>query len=711
MTWSRSLTLALAALPITAFITTPAARAEAPPAAAVHAPAPDSSLFDPARHMRTSEVKPGMTGYGLTVFKGTAIEKFDVEVLSVLKNFNARTDVILIRCKGPFLEHTGSIAGMSGSPVFLTDEAGHSRMIGAFAYGWPLTKDPIAGVQPIEYMLKLPVGRSAPMEASVPATLPAADAGDPSGSAPAQGRAVWSMSKAGMLPLAWQNRRPADLTAGANSETRTGTLLGGDFNKLGPGTDAAQLEPLATPLMTAGMSPKLFALLAPRFRAAGLTLLQAGAGGSAAPDQADVALTPGSVLAVPLLTGDLEMTAIGTTTEVIGNRIWGFGHPFNDEGPISLPLGSGMINGIVANLNTSFKLGALLKTHGTLTTDGAVGVAGETGSSPSLVPMEITVQSADGAPPKLYSFNVSRHAKFTPLIVAAALTASVTGSSELPQFNTVDYDIQLSFSNGQTVNLANRAANVTSADLFGDVTIVMQAAAENPFQRVMVKKISGQVKIRPVISAAQIVDVDLPKSRYRPGDKLSAFVTYHSFHGSDGVLRVELELPHDLPHGQYQLVISDAQRYFTDEQQSKPFRFMAESINDIFSVLKDVGGIRENAIYVRLLRHPDGIAVGHTALPHLPSSRREILLASGRSNITAFVSSAVKIIPTDLVMTGASEFTIEVEPLSKVAVGTPRGARPETPAGPSKTEEPKKSPVPGDAPGKKDAPKENKPGE
>ena len=29
------------------------------------------SLFDPARHMRVSEVRAGMKGYGLSVFKGT----------------------------------------------------------------------------------------------------------------------------------------------------------------------------------------------------------------------------------------------------------------------------------------------------------------------------------------------------------------------------------------------------------------------------------------------------------------------------------------------------------------------------------------------------------------------------------------------------------------------------------------------------------------
>src|SRR4051812_14257980 len=119
MTWSRTVALALAFLPTAASSRDRAARAETPPVA-VSAP----SLFDPARHMHVSEVKIGMTGYGLTVFKGSKIEKFEVEVLAVLKNFNARSDVILIRCKGSYLEHTGSIAGMSGSPVYLTDDAG-----------------------------------------------------------------------------------------------------------------------------------------------------------------------------------------------------------------------------------------------------------------------------------------------------------------------------------------------------------------------------------------------------------------------------------------------------------------------------------------------------------------------------------------------------------------------------------------------------------
>lgn len=99
--------------------------------------------------IRVDELKPGMKGYGLTVFKGTEIEKFDVEVIDVLKNFFPKMDIILIRCSHPVIEHANIIGGMSGSPIYI-----EGRLAGALAYGFVrFAKDPIAGVTPIENML------------------------------------------------------------------------------------------------------------------------------------------------------------------------------------------------------------------------------------------------------------------------------------------------------------------------------------------------------------------------------------------------------------------------------------------------------------------------------------------------------------------------------------------------------------------------------
>jgi len=641
------------------------------------------SLFDPARHMRVSEVRPGMTGYGLTVFSGSKIEKFNVEVVSVLKNFNPQYDVVLIRCKGDYLEHTGSIAGMSGSPVYLKDDQGRYRMIGAFAYGWPLTKDPVAGVQPIEYMLALPAGRLSPTTAQS-----TSDAGPSAGAeaTPAAGRMSWSFKEAGLLA------RPGHRSFGSDFNHAEPAAAPADSSQslLGDGQALPRLQPLTTPLMVSGLSPQLIAALGPRFKAMGLTLLEAGGGSS---QGGDVKLEPGSVLAVPLLTGDADMTAIGTCTEVIGDRMWGFGHPFNNEGSISLPMGSGQIQGVIANLETSFKLGTMSSASGTLTTDMAVGVAGRVGPLPRTVPIDFRISYAGSEPARSYHFDSALNPKFTPLIAGAAFAAAITGTSDLPQYNTVDYDLSLEFANGQTLDMQNRAVNAVTTDLFAEIGIPMTAAAENPFERVMLRRIKGDIHISPVAHGAQLIDVTVPKDKYRPGDTLKAFATYKPLWGEEGILPIEMDLPRDLPKGTYRLIISDSGRYVQDEQQMQPFRFTAESVGDVFAVLKDLAAIRDDALYVRLVCQPDGVAIGRTALQRLPSSRRQILMGAGRSATTAFVSSMVKVIPTQDVMSGAAEFAITIDTSPKATLGGPHPGNPENQAPNPKADQPK-SPAP-----------------
>jgi hypothetical protein len=89
-----------------------------------------------------------LTGFGKSVFAGTKIERFDVEVIDVLPAFMPKQDLILVRCRHPHLERGGIIAGMSGSPVYI-----EGKVIGAVAYGWQFSKEPLAGVTPIHSML------------------------------------------------------------------------------------------------------------------------------------------------------------------------------------------------------------------------------------------------------------------------------------------------------------------------------------------------------------------------------------------------------------------------------------------------------------------------------------------------------------------------------------------------------------------------------
>ncbi|MGD1275780.1 MAG: hypothetical protein ABR964_00985 [Tepidisphaeraceae bacterium] len=632
---------------------------------------PRTTLFDPARHMHVSEVKPGMKGYGMTVFQGTRIEKFDVEVIGVVKNFNPKYDVVLIRCKGDFLEHTGAIEGMSGSPIFLYDEGGRARMIGAFAYGWPLCKDPLAGVQPIEYMLSLPTNEPG---AGAEAASPNAPAGDGSQAAGRVAPPRWSLDD---LPAPW-GHGPGQKPAADGASYRS------------PWTgQEIRLQPLATPLMAGKISAAALARIAPTLSGLGFFPVQAGVGGGqGTANDPPPPLEPGSVLAVPILTGDLELTAIGTCTERIGDRIFGFGHPFLSEGRVALPMGSGSIAATVANLETSFKLGFLSKATGTLTADQTVGVSGRVGPPAPMVPVEIHVVYADRSIDQTYHFSAAVHPKLTPVIASAAVAVAMTGDKSLPEFHTVDYELTLDFENGQSVHIANTSVNEGPEAVVNDVLMTLTATTDNPFQEVPLRRLLGTVRVTADAREAQIISVMVPRSKYEPGETVKGYVSYQPFRAQESILPLELKLPRDLANGDYQFTVSDWSHYLDDERAASPFEFTANNVGEMFAVLKDVASIHRNALYLRLVRRADGMAVGRTAMPRLPSSQRQVLMGSGRSDITPFVSSTVLVVPTDLVMNGSADFTLTIEKHGKVEVAAPRKQENPAPAA-GKEENPK----------------------
>jgi hypothetical protein len=618
------------------------------------------SLFDPARHMLVSEIKPGMKGYGLSVFSGEKIEKFDVEVVNVVHDFNPKYDAILIRCPGQFLQSTGPIAGMSGSPIYLCGADGHPRMIGAFAYGWPFAKDCLAGVQPIQYMLNLPSNESARPRITGVRDTPVHSSADRESFHP-----HWSLRDVPVRPWGNPKRQLANHSLQSGSDLR--------------------LRPLATPLMAGGISAEALAQISPLFEGTGLVPMQVGSSMASQDIADDPKLEPGSVLAVPLLTGDMELTAVGTCTERIGDRIFGFGHPFNNEGPINLPVGAGSIATVVSNLETSFKLGFLSRPSGTLLTDQTVGVAGTVGRSAPMIPVEIRIVYDDGSLDETYHFKAALHPKLTPTIAAAAVSMALTGERNLPQYYTTDYDLTADFADGRSVHVVNSSTNSDGNEMLADIALPLMATSDNPFQSVYLSSLRGTIRVSNKVRSADITAVMVPRTKYAPGETVKAYISYQPFHSEVKTMETSIELPRDLPNGAYQFVVSDWTKYLEDEKTANPFKFDASNIGDLFAVLKDVIGIRHDAVYLRLVRQADGIAVGRTAMPRLPSSQRQVLLDTGRTNITPIVSSNVKIVPSECVMSGSAEFTINIDRDTRVET-TSRPSDPEnSPTGGSTT--------------------------
>ena len=98
------------------------------------------------------DVKPGMRATGRTVFSGSQVEDFQVEILGVLDNVGPKQSLILARLSGGPLEHTGVMQGMSGSPVYIG-----GKLLGAVAMASPLIH--LSGQQrfrAVRYRTRLP---------------------------------------------------------------------------------------------------------------------------------------------------------------------------------------------------------------------------------------------------------------------------------------------------------------------------------------------------------------------------------------------------------------------------------------------------------------------------------------------------------------------------------------------------------------------------
>lgn len=277
------------------------------------------------------DIRPGQTGMGRTVFSGTKVEDFQVEILGVLENMGPKQNVILARLKGGPLAETGVLQGMSGSPVYID-----GRLVGAVAMGFSGAKEAIAGIRPIEEMLGVDPGQK------------------PEG-------------------------RPATVAA---LERRAKADIGG-----------AKLEDLATPLAFSGFSPATLERFAPQLKALGMNPLQ-GVSGGGNPNDAlgdPSKLEPGSMISVQLLSGDLSVSADGTITAIDGDKIYAFGHRFLATGSTDFPFARAEVLALLPNVTSSFKISQAKEWMGTITQDRSVAVAGFTRRRAQMAPLEIKI--------------------------------------------------------------------------------------------------------------------------------------------------------------------------------------------------------------------------------------------------------------------------------------------------------------------------------
>lgn len=589
------------------------------------------SLPATERYMAVDEVRPGMTGVGRTVFEGNRIEEFTVRILGVLRSTIApRRDLVLAKLEGGPLAKTGVIAGMSGSPVYVD-----GRLIGAVAYSLgAFPTEAIAGITPIAEMVDA-ARTHVPRGAAVPHLVPPRITAD-----------TWRDMFNAMAPTA----RPF---ATAASDVRALAGVGLDPSM------ATGLRPIATPLSLGALTGSFAAPLVEVFARAGFVATPAAAGvQSAAPVNSP--LRPGDPVGVTLVSGDYVVGATGTVTEVDGDHVYAFGHPFFGLGPARLPMTRAFVHALLPSLAASTKIASTGDVIGSFTQDRATVLAGRLGVGPDTIPLRVTLTSAQGQRRDL-RVTLAVDPFFTPLLGFVAVGSAISTYERDLGANTYAVRGRMTVRGHGPVEIDDVfTGDSAAAGVASTVMVPLAALLTNDREPVQIDDIAVDVRAHEAPRTVSIERAWIDTVEVRPGRPATLKVLLRPRYGADDLRTVVIDVPAHAS-GPLTVVVADAPRATQFEERdgrSAPPASVRQIIGQINRLR------RSNRLYVRVYSGAAGAVIGGEPLPALPNSIRTVVEGDRGGSQTSLSGAPIASweFPVDGVVSGGRTLTINPIP-------------------------------------------------
>jgi hypothetical protein len=517
------------------------------------------------------EVRPGQKGYGLSVFAGTEPERFDVEIVGVMRNASPELNYILARLNGKGLERSGVASGMSGSPVFID-----GKLAGAVAFSWPFSHEAIAGIMPIESMRRLStLGGGAPQMTPPPPPVDLADL------------------RAGKIPKDLLQRELSRLQPKVAMDGRAGVQWA-----------------------VSGFGEPSQALLRSALGSA------APAGQAAGGGPKDLVL--GGAVAAVLADGDFRMAAIGTVTDRYGDQVLAFGHPFLGLGPIRVPMATAEVVTVLSNSYSSFKISNLGQTIGAFEQDRQAGIQGRIGQTAPMTPITVRI-SGVGNKPREYHSRIADVPLFTPMLIGSSVLAGLDSASYTAGSQSVDLDARFRLRGYGDLRIRQSFdGDSAGTDMAGYVLSVAAYLVQNSLEKVSFDEIEIDVSQSEQPQAATLIGANADKTVVRPGDRVKLNLDLVAWRGDRFRRSMELALPEDLPAGRYSLIVGDgssvdAARIALEPTAPVTFPQALEFLRSIHS--------RRDLMVLGVYGGP-GLSVAGEIMPRLPGSVRSLWSAA-----------------------------------------------------------------------------------
>ncbi len=483
--------------------------------------------------LRPEDVRPGMKGYGLTVFRGTEPERFDVEVIDVLHQFQPGQDLVLVKTDHPRLQAAKVVAGMSGSPVFIG-----GKLLGAYAYSMTsFPSEAVAGVTPITNML-------AELRRAVPPGLWPSEGRAPLPERPARAerkKASAALEASPASPLRFEG--PVDQWTPAAHRAQVA-------QRLEPAANVGGVARVTTPLMVGGMSDRGLRDLAEVFAPFGIEPYAAGTGGGGRDGDANLTYVDGGAIGVTLASGDISLMGLGTVTHVVGSKLCAFGHPMMGSGNVALPTAVGKVLWIYASQQRSVKVGEPVKPLGTLVQDRPSAIVADLEKHAPQFPVSITVKGAEGAPKSTWSVNVTEDRFLGPQILGVVLRQAVAATVAERRDLAVRVEQRVTIEGHGTVSLVDEVVTATGTENLdwnaADGVRLVGQVLTNPWEQRHIERVEITLSVRYERDAWRIRGVSLAEPRVEAGGTARVNVLLEPMYGPTVTKTVLIPIPASL---------------------------------------------------------------------------------------------------------------------------------------------------------------------
>ena len=575
------------------------------------------------------DLRPGMKGTAKTVFSGSGTEEFGVEILGVLPGFpGPRQSAIIARLSGGNVEKTGVFAGMSGSPVYID-----GKIVGAIAFSFPFSKEPIAGITPIKQMVELFNKGS-------------------EGLRPKEPRVVSFSQLAG---TDWKPNLPKPAVSTVKLVTAA------PFNLPLP-LFGQQMSPIATPLVFSGISQETLSAFTPQLVESGM-LPVAGVGGAAAiTPLAEVngnTFPAGSSISVQLVRGDYSLAAAGTVTMRDGDRIYAFGHPFLSLGASDMPMSESSVVTVISNMNNSFKLAVPGRMVGSISQDRASGIYGLLRQAPKMIPVKVNLHTSRDKT-DTYNYELANDSFLTPLLLNITLFNTITSSERALGDSTISVKGEIKVKGQESILIDRRfSANNSPILAAGSIAAPVSSLLASGFDDVQLDGITLDISSTETKYAGTLERITVDRTEVRRGEKIEVQAYVRTESGKQFVQRIPVQIPADVTDGQLLVFVGDGGAL----QEGSPAKaFVPQDLSQLVRAINTVK--KSDRLYVKIFRITNGAVIGTSELPNLPPSVVATLNSDRTSGgYTPTVLSPVfemELPPAEFVISGQQLIAIDV---------------------------------------------------